>query len=307
MSRDKVLGLLFNEHEKTCVGESNSTKVVSPFKVTGPFYCVNPLASVDVGHNRKPHYSYMRPRRADINVKEFRNFVFEIDSLSLEDQLKVIENCGIDFSGIIYSGGKSYHCLICLDFSLGGEHTDNGIRQYKQIWSRIAAKIDQSANNLGLATPVVDPSCKNPSRFTRYPGYHADGRKPQKLISVSDARYDRDKFNELLASCPEIEYKFSKAIKSGDVESVNQFWEIASQGLKNAIRYPVWASASAGLYPEALRVVLWAIDETNVDKDLLIKLFEKSVFRQYQHVAYPQEKWYTAIDDAYRLKGITNG
>lgn len=307
MSRDKVLSLLFNDYEKTCVGESNSTKVVSPFKTSGPFYCVNPLASVDVGHNRKPHYSYMKPRRADINVKEFRNFVFEIDSLSLGDQLAVIEACGIDFSAIVYSGGKSYHCLVCLDFNLGGEHTDNGIRNYKQIWSRIAARIDKSANDLGLATPVVDPSCKNPSRFTRYPDFVSKDRKPQVVVKWAESRFSREQFDSMLSECPEVKNTFCKAIKSGDVESVNQFWEVASQGLKNAIRYPVWASASAGLYPEALRVVLWAIDETNVDKDLLIKLFEKSVFRQYEHVAYPQEKWYTAIDDAYRLKGINNG
>ena len=37
MSRDKVLRLLFDEHERTCVGQSNATKVVSPFHVQGPF------------------------------------------------------------------------------------------------------------------------------------------------------------------------------------------------------------------------------------------------------------------------------
>lgn len=305
MSRDKVLELLFDKHDRTCVGQSNSTRVVSPFEVDGPFYCVNPLASVDVDYQKKPHFSYMKARRADVNVKCFRNFVFEIDELSLTDQIKVIEACGIDFSAIIYSGGKSYHCLICLDFSLGGEHTQNGIAAYKTVWSRIAAKIDEASVSLGLANKVVDPSCKNPSRFTRYPDFVAEGRKPQVVVKVGERRMSRDEFNHLLSSCPEVNISFGKkrALYVGDVSSMDQFWNVASQGLKNSILYPTWAKASSGLYPEALRIVLWAIDETNVDRDLLIKLFEKRVFRQYERVAYPQDKWYNAIDDAYNLKG----
>ena len=256
-------------------------------------------------HKKKPHYSYMKPRRADVNVKHFRNFVFEIDELSLAEQLRVIEACGIDFSAIVYSGGKSYHCLICLDFSLGGEHTQNGISAYKTVWSRIAAKIDEASEGLGLAKKVVDPSCKNPSRFTRYPDFVAEGRKPQVVIRAGERRMSRDKFNSLLSTCPEVNVTFgrSKALYAGDVGSMDEFWAVASEGLKNSILYPTWAKASAGLYPEALRVVLWAIDETNVGRDLLVKIFEKRVFRQYERVAYPQEKWYNAIDDAYNLKG----
>ena len=304
-SRVKVLKLLFNDHEKTCVGNAKSTRPVNPFNIEGEFYCVNPLASVDVGHNQKPHYSYMKPRRADINVSQFRNFVFEIDELPLEQQIKVIEECDINFTAIVYSGGKSYHCLICLEEGLGGNHTQNGIDNYKTIWMRIAAKINATSVKLGFGDKVVDPSCVNPSRFTRYPEFHSEGRKKQIVMSVSDKRFSTDDFNDLLQTCPEIvPLGRSKAVERGEVGSMSEFWKVASQGLKNAVRYPVWAKASAGLYPEALKIVLWAIDETQVDKDTLVSLFEKSVFRQYEEVGYPSEKWYTAIDDAYRLKGV---
>lgn len=305
MSRDRVLALLFNQHERTCVGASKFTGSVNPFTTEGAFYCVNPLASVDLDYKKKPYYAYMKPRRADINVKEFRNFVFEIDELSLEDQLKVIEACGIDFSAIIYSGGKSYHCLVCLDFNLGGQHTDNGISAYNLLWARMAAKIDAASASLGLADRVVDSSCKNPSRFTRYPEYHDGGRKRQDVIKCRDVRMTREEFDILISQCPEVEANFGRkrALFAGEVSTMEEFWNKASEGLKNSILYPTWAKASAGLYPEALRIVLWAIDETNIDRDLLIKIFEKRVFRQYEKVAYPQEKWYNAIDDAYNLKG----
>jgi hypothetical protein len=300
----EVLKLLFNNNDKTCVGGAKSTNVVSPFEVAGEFYAVNALAAVDLDFKKKEHYAYMKPRRADINVKSFRNFIFEIDSLSLEQQLKVIEECGIEFSAVVYSGGKSYHCLICLENCLGGVHTKSGIDEYKRIWTRIAAKIDSTSLSLGFDDKVVDPSCKNPSRFTRYPEFKAVGRDIQTIVSFADSRISNDQFNVLLKTCPELKIEASsKAINMGDVDSIKEFWSISSTGLKNAIRYPIWARSSAGLYPEALKIVLWAIDETNVDQELLIRIFEKSVFRQYERVGYPREKWYTAIEDGYRFKG----
>lgn len=301
---EKVLNLLFNENERTCVGGAKATEIVSPFEIQGEYYAVNPHASVDLDYKKKSYYSYMKPRRSDVNVNQFRNFVFEIDSLSLEDQQKLISACDIDFSAIIYSGGKSYHCILCLEKSLGGVHTKNGIDHYKKIWSRVAAFIDSKAIEMGLSSVnVVDPSCKNPSRFTRYPEYHSEGRKRQDVLWAADARICGDEFNALLEKCPVLKAATSsKALSVGEVQSVNEFWKKASTGLKNAIRYPVWAHSDAGLYPEALKVVLWAIDETNLKKELLLKLFEKSVFRQYERVGYPEEKWYTAIDDGYRFK-----
>lgn len=304
-ARNKVLELLFNENEKTCVGKAKSTSIVNPFLIEGEYYCVNPLSSVDVGHNQKPYYSYMKPRRADINVKEFRNFVFEIDELSLEQQEIIIREIDIEFSAVVYSGGKSFHCIICLENGLGGNYTQNGIDNYKHVWNRIAAKIDAKSVELGFGDRVVDPSCKNPSRFTRYPEYKSEGRERQEVKQCSLTRFTDDQFNALLLTCPEIQsVGQSKAIERGDVGSVSEFWKVASKGLKNAVRYPIWAKSSTGLYPEALKVVLWAIDETNIGKDLLVKIFEKTVFRQYKNVDYPQEKWYSAIDDAYRLKGV---
>lgn len=304
MSRNKVLSLLFNIGEKTCVGGAKSTKVVDPFENEGEYYCVNPLTSIDLDYKKKPYYFYTKARRADINVSKFRNFVFEIDELSLSDQIKVIEGSEIDFSAIVYSGGKSYHCLICLEDELGGVHTQNGIDGYKYVWNRIAARINKTSEGLGLGGGVVDQSCKNPSRFTRYPEFQVEGRKKQEIFKFNEKRVSKSEFESLLVLCPEVaEVNRSKALKVADVESVEEFFKTCSVGLKNNIMYPAWANADAGLYPEMLKIVLWAIDETNVDKELLESIFSTTVFKQFERVGYPREKWYTAIEDGFRFKG----
>ena len=303
--RNKLLSILFNQDDKVCIGSAKETKnITSPFECVGEYYTINPIGAVDYEHDKKDYYEYLSPRRADMNVESFRNFIFEIDSMPLDDQIRLLVEVDLPFAGLVYSGGKSVHALISLEQSIGGEHTLNGIREYKRVWERVAALIDKKAVELGLSSVgVVDQSCKNPSRFTRYPEYKVEGRKVQSILACEGHRLSVKEFNDLLLRCPELaQREVSNAVSAGDVQCMNDFWKVASTGLKNSIKYPMWARDCAGLYPEALKIVLWAIDETAVEKDLLIRIFEKTVFRQYEKVDYPQEKWYTAIEDGYRFK-----
>lgn len=305
--KQKLLSILFDDVEKVCIGSAKeSFNVKSPFQTSGEYYTINPLSAVDHDFKKKDYYAYNKPRRADINVESFRNFIFEIDSIPLSDQLTILKECGIVFTGLVYSGGKSVHALLSLEKCLGGTHTLNGVREYKRVWERIAGLIDKTAMELGFGK-VVDPSCKNPSRFTRYPEFKVEGRNKQDVLECEGKRLGEEEFNSLLLRCPELacrEVSEARKVLSGgeEISSMVEFWKVASVGLKNSIKYPMWARDSAGLYPEALKIVLWAIDETGVEKELLLRVFEKTVFRQYAKVGYPQEKWTVAIDDAYNLK-----
>ena len=94
---NNVFKILFNDNDLLCVGTLYDSKVTKMTEVSsGEFFSINPISSVDIDYNRngKPEQlakrAYMKPRRADINVKTYRNFLFEMDSVPLDDQLIVI-------------------------------------------------------------------------------------------------------------------------------------------------------------------------------------------------------------------------
>ena len=152
-------------------------------------------------------YEEFKARRADLNVTSFRNFIFEMDSLPIEDQLKIFRNSDIPFTSIVYSGSKSYHAILSVEpEACSDAHTQIGIDNYKSIWKRLAAKLDREAVKMGYAYPdgkssFIDHSCKNPSRLTRYPDYKRSNGNFQSLVMLTE-RMDLDEFNALLERCP---------------------------------------------------------------------------------------------------------
>ena len=75
-----------------------------------------------------------------------------------------------------------------------------------------------------------------------------------------------------------------------------------SDGLRISLNFPSWA-ASEGMYPILFRYALWAIDETNVTKDVLIEYLTKHTFPALLKAGYPDYKLLTPIDHAYSIKG----
>jgi len=118
----KLFSRLFNNRELVCSGDlyNSNINLLEEVQVIREFFCINPLTSVDLHYNKNgtekqlAKRRYMKPRRADINVSQFRNFMFEMDNESLEAQGKILESCGIPWTSIIYSGGKSYHVILSL-------------------------------------------------------------------------------------------------------------------------------------------------------------------------------------------------
>ncbi len=91
--------------------------------------------------------------RKDENVIAFRSFMVEIDTGTLEEQRKYIEDSGLPYSACIFSGNKSLHYAITLDEPL--PNIDMW-RFYNQWLLNVLPKTDQQI--------------KNPSRSIRFPG-----------------------------------------------------------------------------------------------------------------------------------------
>jgi hypothetical protein len=199
---------LFKPGEGLCVGGFKAVNVSSELSDSGNFFCINPLSlEMDYGYADKDYYKKDVPRRADVNISAYRNFMFEMDSVPLEDQMKILKGCGIKFTSIVYSGGKSYHAILGLSEAIEADyHTDEGSLYYKSIWQRLRAKIDRSARMAGFEYPkgkdsFVDGSCQNPSRLSRIPGAIRDNGIVQELIELNST-ISLDEFIELLDSCP---------------------------------------------------------------------------------------------------------
>ena len=293
-----VLETLFDENDKTCVGDLYNNSIESPFTADGEFFSINPLDNVDHEWKDKSGRDYLTPRRADSNVRVYRNFLFEMDDVELPEQLEILNNVNLPWSSIVYSGGKSYHAIISLSQPLGGATTEEGIEQYKQTWKRLAAYIDSVAGKA-----VVDQSCKNPSRFSRFPEYKADGRKSQDIVKVG-SRVEADEFSIILDKCPKVFTESTRVSrKSLDIEDVEDFLLFAPSGLVTQIKTVPFA-ASAGNYPHLYRIALWSIDSTGVDRDTLVSVLDSYTIPKLERLGYTRSRALVAVDHAYSIKGM---
>jgi hypothetical protein len=126
--------------------------------------------------------------RADRNVTTLRNFLVEFDDLILDQQLDYVKKVGMPFTTCVFSGNKSFHFVLSLKEPCADK-----------------AEYDRIVRWLYAAVPEADPSCKNPSRFTRLGcGTHQNGT-PQD-IEILNERIDKEELLTWLATqCPEPE------------------------------------------------------------------------------------------------------
>lgn len=113
------------------------------------FFSINPLSGT----------------RKDENVAVLRNILLEFDDMPLAEQLKTIAE--IPHSTVVFSGGKSYHCIISLATPCETK------AQYNTLVRRIYDRV-----------PGVDKQNSNPSRFSRTPNAIRDNGTKQDLVEV---------------------------------------------------------------------------------------------------------------------------
>ena len=152
-----ALKVLFDKGDWTCFAEApRDTKVTPVYDCSNwnyNFFSINPLLQEDTMPVEEWH-SKMIPRRADVNVAKFRNILIEVDKLSLEEQVQHMEKINLPFSTCVYSGGKSYHWIISLVTPCPNRN------EYDALVKRIYHAV---------GVDIVDRTCKNPSRFSRFP------------------------------------------------------------------------------------------------------------------------------------------
>jgi len=293
--KDKFFQTLFKEGDGICYGNFYETRVIPQYpRKHHEFFSINPLDS------KKDHAGGSVPRRADLNVTEYRSFLFEMDGVSIDQQTEILNNCGIEFTSIVFSGKKSLHAILSLQTPLNvPAHTNVGLARYKSLWRKLAAKIDACARSLGHGSAVIDQACSNPSRFSRFPDYVREGVF-QKIIYLGNRMSEKD-FNTLLASCPNISdvREFKTPVNFVQVETEQQFWKCAPQWLQDELKYVPWAS-SENCYKDLYRVTRAAIDFTGVDYDVFLEVLNKFTFDKLAEVGYPKNKWTVGVKHAFR-------
>jgi len=172
----KLFKLLFKEGESVCVSPSQyGFHSVPQEALLSP--CVELVSNKKGFHVQVPienlemvSINPISGARNDENCTSFRNFLVEMDDMPLKEQAAYIADSGLPFSGLVFSGGKSYHFLICLDESL----PDLDIYRFYSSW--ILEALDKA-----------DPSTKNPSRSTRIPDHLREGGSKQELLYCGES------------------------------------------------------------------------------------------------------------------------
>jgi hypothetical protein len=149
---ERFLATIFDEGQTTCFTATPYGHAVSNFpKSKDLFYCINALHPYQDLNPSAEWHSPTTPRRADINVICFRNFLIELDHMPLNQQVEYVTS-KLPVTSIIYSGGSSYHFIISLVTPL------LNYTEYMN-WSK----------RIHLMVPEADKATKNPSRLSRLP------------------------------------------------------------------------------------------------------------------------------------------
>lgn len=316
----ELFNIIFRPGEFIGYGSQYDNKVYPIPSESGPeYYTINPIDGVkDWEHYAREHYSEDVPRRADMNVSSFRNFVFEMDGLPLEDQRKILESSGIPWAGLVFSGGKSIHAILAVESDLGFEaHAREGLFEYKLAWKRICAYLNFHAKSIGYSIEerqsFIDKSCQNPSRYTRFPNSIRPDKGVLQEVLYLGTRMPNKEFEAFLSQCPEVLGGVQK-LKSDKPEKVieteDEFFQVCDPGLRTDIQYVFWGNDS-GMYPQVYRICKWAIDSANPSYELMEKLVDKYIIPKLLYKYRYHDKTcrhiYLAIEHAFTDARLKNG
>ena len=151
----KQLNLLFSESDniyfdykikKEVDGKFEDRYVPCDFE-DAEYFVVNPVKNFN---NRK-----------ESNIANYQNFVFESDKNTLElqkEKLLWLNDNGLPFRTITYSGSKSLHAIVSLQIPLQEKSEETTKIKYSIIWQSLYNYIKEKT---GLE---LDPNTSNPTR-----------------------------------------------------------------------------------------------------------------------------------------------
>lgn len=137
----------------------------------------------------------------DDNCLFHTRFLFEMDSVKLDEQYEIVRKLQDKLTRVVYSGSKSLHCIIEFDPKYESVCASN----YKAIWQYL----DKNYFN-----NKCDNACSNPSRLTRRPGVvRSDTGKEQKLLYNNPQNYFPDQHVLSAVVLEHERYQLANAIK----------------------------------------------------------------------------------------------
>jgi hypothetical protein len=177
----QVLSLMFRKDETVCVSQNQFGYHSIPLEnaMNGPVILVptpdsiakrkltleQATEKIDSNAITMCALNPIKGYREDLNCTAFRNFLIEMDTGSIDEQLAYVRKLGMPYSAAIFSGNKSAHLLLSLDMDLPSEN----------VYRTFAEWI------LNIAT-LADQNTKNPSRSIRVPGAFREPGKQQILL-----------------------------------------------------------------------------------------------------------------------------
>lgn len=145
-------------------------------------------------------------KRTDDNCLYHTRFLFEMDSISLDEQKDYIKKNIDNIQRVVFSGSKSYHIIIEFPKEYESFCKDN----YRTIWTHI--------NNIWF-DGKCDTQCKNPSRLTRTPNVVRSNKNAlQKLMYY--------KANKTVSDPEAIIKKVSRIIRMNNVFNIVRQHEV---------------------------------------------------------------------------------
>lgn len=270
---EKQLFHLFNKDATIWTGSKFNLNNIE----NSEFFCINELKNLN--------------NRTNENVLIKQNFLIEFDEGTFEQQeaaISLIEATGLNIATAVFSGSKSIHLIISAAESLDLE--------YRQTWLALAAEI-RSITGL---TP--DAACKNEARLSRLAGaIRPETGLEQRLLHVGGF-VTNEKFAKLAAK-HQIKTSVLNTSKvplesSMDLENFKIKLE-KHTGLWSKLRgVRIWAK-HVNMYPEILKLTIWAVETTGVPKNVFLEYAEQKIFPHLLNAGYPADKLDKAIHNAY--------
>ena len=138
--------------------------------VDRPLFILNPLD----GAKQQKVSGEGTTFRGNNNVAKFRFLLFEMDETPLEYQKSfwagIIEEKLLPVAAVVCSANKSLHALLRMP-------TCKNLNDWKLI-------VDPFFRNIAVALGA-DKACRNPARFSRFPGHQRDPGKFQELLYLA--------------------------------------------------------------------------------------------------------------------------
>lgn len=216
--------------------------------------------------------------REDHNTTSYRSFLVELDYGPLKTQVDYIKQIGIPYSALVFSGGKSIHCLITLD---------QDIPDYESYYT-MAEWI------LSIAT-MADPNTKNPSRSIRIPGAEREPGKRQLMVEYKGTTKLAD-LAAWLAKHPDAKPKKQERANVSEHEinlELMKPWVLRTLGhLKEYGVFPSGQSRNRGWFAISCEFALMGYEEDDT-LDMLSTYFTPD--RDFK-----EREWRTAIRSAFK-------